>query len=51
MKFLLIGVVFLLSSCSDGDKYPWYNGTVEEAIQSIKNHPNKLVMLDFFADG
>jgi len=51
MKLLILGVVLFLLSCSDGDKYPWYNGTAEEAIQSIKNHPNKLVMLDFFADG
>tara|TARA_Y100000588_G_C13917031_1_gene779823 strand:- start:624 stop:779 length:156 start_codon:yes stop_codon:yes gene_type:complete len=51
MKFLLLCAIFFLSSCSDGNKYSWYNGTVDQAIQSIKNHPDKLVMLDFYSDG
>ena len=51
MRRLVFLLPLFLLSCSNEDKYVWYNGTVDEAIESLKNKPETHVMLDFYSDG
>ena len=49
-KKLLVLVLVLVSACTS-EKYIWYSGSLEEALELISASRKKLVMLDFYSDG
>jgi len=46
--YRILILLLLLSSCSE--KYKWDEITIEDAINSINENSNKLILLDFYAD-
>ena len=46
MKKILC-IFLLIISCSKND-YPWYNGTLNDALNN--NPQNKIIMLDFYTE-
>tara|TARA_B100001750_G_scaffold228227_1_gene222506 strand:+ start:317 stop:469 length:153 start_codon:yes stop_codon:yes gene_type:complete len=45
-SFLIAPLLLIVFSCTKS-LYPWFNGTLEEAYDSVGN---RIVFLDFYAD-
>tara|TARA_B100001013_G_C24429703_1_gene371239 strand:+ start:515 stop:670 length:156 start_codon:yes stop_codon:yes gene_type:complete len=46
---IIIVLLLLLLSCSD-NKFSWYDGTFDNALNQVSTQKDKILFLDFYSD-